>query len=279
MNSHRNAGSLPPRKTRRKRRFPLYLGISALVLFLSAGVLYAQEKLPVFGGEEAAQPDRPEKQQPADLTAQSDEENEKEKKKPDDQKKEESDKKDQAKQKEEPDVTVKKPEPEKEPAKKEPSPNSGNGPSEATVSAAASEPDKPAPPTASDSLSAFEKEVVDLVNQERAKKGLSPLKADSELSDVARVKSKDMRDNHYFSHNSPTYGSPFEMMKQFGIQYTAAGENIAAGQPTPEAVVKGWMDSDGHRANILNSQFTHIGVGYAKGGSYGHYWTQQFIAK
>jgi len=89
----------------------------------------------------------------------------------------------------------------------------------------------------------------------------------------------DMRDKNYFSHQSPTYGSPFSMMKNFGISYRTAGENIAAGQQTPQEVVTAWMNSPGHRANILNKSFTHIGVGYAKGGSYGHYWTQMFIGK
>ena len=125
-------------------------------------------------------------------------------------------------------------------------------------------------------LSAYEQEVVDLTNEERAKQGLEPLTADAELSKVARAKSQDMKDNNYFDHNSPTYGSPFDMMKQFGISYTAAGENIAQGQKTPEEVVEAWMNSEGHRANILNSKFTHIGVGYVESGNY---WTQQFITK
>ncbi|MDF2592072.1 MAG: sporulation protein, partial [Clostridia bacterium] len=77
-------------------------------------------------------------------------------------------------------------------------------------------------------------------------------------------------------HTSPTYGSPFDMMKQFGITYKTAGENIAMGQRTPEEVVKAWMNSPGHRANILKSSFTHIGVGYVANGSY---WTQMFIGK
>jgi uncharacterized protein YkwD len=85
-----------------------------------------------------------------------------------------------------------------------------------------------------------------------------------------------MRDNKYFSHTSPTYGSPFRMMKSFGITYRSAGENIARGQATPQAVVNAWMNSSGHRANILNSSFTHIGVGYAENG---RYWTQMFIGK
>ena len=99
---------------------------------------------------------------------------------------------------------------------------------------------------------------------------------DWELARVARYKSEDMRDQNYFSHNSPVYGSPFDMIKNFGISYKAAAENIAKGQTTPEQVVQSWMNSSGHRANILSTKYTHIGVGYAKEG---HIWTQQFISK
>ena len=98
----------------------------------------------------------------------------------------------------------------------------------------------------------------------------------TELSKVARTKSEDMKNKNYFDHNSPTYGSPFDMMKSFGISYTSAGENIAMGQKTPEQVVQAWMDSPGHRANIMNSSFTQIGVGYVASGNY---WTQMFIGK
>ncbi|WP_410902420.1 SafA/ExsA family spore coat assembly protein [Priestia filamentosa] len=122
----------------------------------------------------------------------------------------------------------------------------------------------------------YEEKVIALTNKERAKVGLPALKANWELSRVARYKAEDMRDNHYFDHNSPTYGSPFTMMKNFGIQYKSAGENIAAGQQTPEEVVAGWMNSPGHKANILNKDYNTIGVGYAKGGSYGTYWSQMF---
>ncbi|WP_077304427.1 CAP domain-containing protein [Terribacillus halophilus] len=129
---------------------------------------------------------------------------------------------------------------------------------------------------ATEGLSAFEQQVVELTNQEREKAGLSPLKADVELSKVARAKSQDMADNGYFDHNSPTYGSPFDMMKSFGISYQTAGENIAQGQKTPEEVVQAWMNSQGHRENILNPDYTNIGVGYVENGNY---WTQQFIGK
>ncbi|SFC79598.1 uncharacterized protein, YkwD family [Bacillus sp. OV322] len=135
---------------------------------------------------------------------------------------------------------------------------------------------KPASSSNSSSLSQYEKEVVDLTNAERTKQGLKPLAVDTELSKTARLKSQDMKDKKYFDHNSPTYGSPFDMMKKFGISYKYAGENIAMGQPTPKEVVTAWMNSEGHRANILNANFTHIGVGYV---SSGNYWTQQFIGK
>ena len=126
----------------------------------------------------------------------------------------------------------------------------------------------------SSSVSAYEAEVVRLVNVERAKNGLGALTLNAKLSDVARAKSQDMRDKGYFSHTSPTYGSPFDMMSKFGISYRTAGENIAMGYSTPQAVVTGWMNSSGHRANILNGSFTQIGVGYVASGNY---WTQMFI--
>ncbi len=124
------------------------------------------------------------------------------------------------------------------------------------------------------SVLAFENEVIRLVNEQRAKNGLKALTANWELCRVARYKSQDMADNHYFSHTSPTYGTPFQMIKAFGLTYRTAGENIAYGQRTPQAVVNAWMDSSGHRANILNASYTQIGVGYV---SSGHYWTQLFI--
>ena len=131
-------------------------------------------------------------------------------------------------------------------------------------------------PTTDASVSSYEKEVVRLVNEERAKRGLKALTHNWELSRVARYKSQDMKDLGYFSHTSPVYGSPFQMMKSFGITYRSAGENIARGQKSPQAVVNAWMNSSGHRANILNASFTEIGVGYV---SDGHYWTQMFIGK
>lgn len=132
------------------------------------------------------------------------------------------------------------------------------------------------PSTGYPGISAYEKEVVRLTNIERVNNGLPELTLDTKLSEVAWYKSRDMVDVGYFDHQSPTYGSPFDMMTQFGVSYTAAGENIAYGYPTPEAVVEGWMNSPGHRANILNEMFTHIGVGHV---SEGHYATQMFMRK
>ena len=126
------------------------------------------------------------------------------------------------------------------------------------------------------SVTNYEQEVVRLVNEIRAKNGLGSLTYDWELSRVARYKSQDMKDKNYFSHTSPTYGSPYQMMQQFGITYRTAGENIAKGYASPQAVVNAWMNSPGHRANILNASYTRIGVGYVASGNY---WTQMFISK
>jgi len=121
----------------------------------------------------------------------------------------------------------------------------------------------------------IEEQVVKLCNAERAKHGLKPLTLNWQVSRVARIKSEDMRDRGYFDHQSPTYGSPFDMLKKFNIAYATAGENIAKGQKTAQAVVTAWMNSEGHRKNILNPNFTEIGVGYVAGSS--AYWTQLFI--
>ena len=128
-------------------------------------------------------------------------------------------------------------------------------------------------PTLPESVTAYETEVVRLVNDVRKANGLKPLLQDWQLSRVARYKSQDMRDLGYFSHTSPTYGSPFNMMKSFGISYKTAVENIAKEYSTPKAVVDAWMNSSGHRANILNPSYTHIGVGFVASGNY---WTQMF---
>lgn len=122
-----------------------------------------------------------------------------------------------------------------------------------------------------------ENEVVRLVNIQRAKAGLPALKINWQLSRVARYKSADMANKGYFSHNSPTYGTPFQMMENFGLSFTAAGENIAYGQRTPAEVMDGWMNSPGHRSNIMSGSFSEIGVGLAKNSNGVCYWTQQFM--
>lgn len=129
-------------------------------------------------------------------------------------------------------------------------------------------------PQLGSNVASYEAEVVRLVNEVRKQNGLSPVRENWELSRVARYKSQDMKDKRYFSHTSPTYGTPFQMMRAFGLSYRSAGENIAMGYSTPQAVMNGWMNSSGHRANILNSSYTQIGVGYVASGNY---WTQMFI--
>lgn len=125
-------------------------------------------------------------------------------------------------------------------------------------------------------LSAFQNKVAQLVNQERAKEGLQPLVVKMDLTNVAQVKAEDMATNKYFSHTSPTHGSPFDMMKKFGINYSYAGENIAMGYTTPESVMEGWMNSPGHKKNILNPNFKEIGIGYTANGNY---WVQMFATR
>ena len=127
-----------------------------------------------------------------------------------------------------------------------------------------------------DATKDVETQVQALVNKERAKSGLQPLKMDWELQRTARIKACDMANKNYFSHDSPTYGSPFDMMEQFGIKYKTAGENIAQGQVTSSEVMKSWMNSEGHRKNIMSGDYTHIGVGFC---AKGNHWVQMFIGK
>lgn len=134
-------------------------------------------------------------------------------------------------------------------------------------------PERPSRPEGS-SVLAEESAVVSLVNEIRAQYGLSALTLDENLCRYARVKSQDMQQKGYFSHESPTYGSPFDMMRAFGISYSYAGENIAMGYSSAQSVVDAWMNSASHRANILSANFTSIGVGYVANGGY---WTQWFL--
>lgn len=132
--------------------------------------------------------------------------------------------------------------------------------------------------TTNSNLTADELEVFNLINEERTKNGLSALNIDNELQNVARVKAKDMVDNNYFAHNSPTYGTPFQMIKSFGITYKAAGENIA-GNSTNQGAVTAWMNSEGHRANILSNNYNYTGVAVVASPKYGKIYVQMFIGK
>ncbi|MCL2774652.1 MAG: SafA/ExsA family spore coat assembly protein [Oscillospiraceae bacterium] len=126
-------------------------------------------------------------------------------------------------------------------------------------------------------LATLEDEVIRLVNAERDKYGLPPLTKNWEVARVARIKAQDMIDRKYFSHNSPIYGSPFNMMENFGLKFSSAAENIAQGQKSAAEVMNSWMSSPGHRANILSRTVTQIGVGAAKAANGTMYWVQLFI--
>ena len=130
----------------------------------------------------------------------------------------------------------------------------------------------------SNGLTSDEQETLDLINAKRTEAGLSVLKIDSEVQNVARVKAQDMVDNNYFSHTSPTYGSPFDMMKSFGIKYKAAGENIA-GNSSNSGAVNAWMNSEGHKANILSNNYNYTGLGVVSSPKYGKIYVQMFIGK
>ena len=132
--------------------------------------------------------------------------------------------------------------------------------------------------TQTSSMNSDEKEVFDLINKQRTNNGLPALKNDSEVQRIARIKAQDMVDNNYFSHNSPTYGSPFDMMKNFKVSYKTAGENIAANSSNSSAVTA-WMNSSGHKANILNSSFNYTGIGVVSSPRYGKMYVQMFIGK
>lgn len=132
--------------------------------------------------------------------------------------------------------------------------------------------------TNSNGLTQDELETFNLINSKRTAAGLPALKIDAELQNVARAKAKDMVDKNYFSHNSPTYGSPFEMMKSFGISYKTAGENIA-GNSSNSGAVNAWMNSEGHKANILNSSYNYTGLAVVSSPKYGKIYVQMFIGK
>lgn len=127
-------------------------------------------------------------------------------------------------------------------------------------------------------MNSDEKEIFDLINKQRTNNGLSALKEDAEVQKVARIKAQDMVSNNYFAHESPTYGTPFQMLKNFNISYKTAGENIAANSSNSSAVTA-WMNSSGHKANILNSNFYYTGIGVVSSNKYGKIYVQMFIGK
>jgi uncharacterized YkwD family protein len=128
------------------------------------------------------------------------------------------------------------------------------------------------------SMTSDEQEVFNLINKQRTANGLSALKVDSEVQRVAKIKAQDMVNKSYFSHNSPTYGSPFEMLQSFKVSYKTAGENIA-GNTSNSGAVNAWMNSSGHKANILNSSFNYTGIGVVNSPKYGKIYVQMFIGK
>ena len=148
--------------------------------------------------------------------------------------------------------------------------NSGTGGSSSSGNTSSS--------TETSNMNSDEKEVFDLINKQRTNNGLAALKNDSEVQRVARIKAQDMVDNNYFSHTSPTYGSPFDMLKSFKISYKTAGENIS-GNSSNSSAVTAWMNSSGHKANILNSNFNYTGIGVVSSPKYGKMYVQLFIGK
>jgi uncharacterized protein YkwD len=131
-------------------------------------------------------------------------------------------------------------------------------------------------PLTSDGLARTASEVIALTNAERAAAGLRPLGVDERLTAAAQAHSADMVTRGFYSHTSPDGSQPWDRARAAGATHRGIGENIACGQRSPAEVVEGWMNSPGHRANILKPDFTQIGIGYAGGGQAGSYWTQLF---
>lgn len=136
----------------------------------------------------------------------------------------------------------------------------------------------PSPVPSEVQLTADQQHMLDLINQERSKVGVASCKIDPQLQKMAQVKSDEMVAKKYFSHTSPTYGSPFEMMKTFGISYTSAAENIA-GNSSVDAAHEALMNSPGHKENILKSSFNYIGIGITPSPTYGKMFAQEFIGR
>lgn len=160
-----------------------------------------------------------------------------------------------------------------------PTPEPTTPPTSEPPTTTAPPPQPPAPPQPSPPGSAneaYELQVVDLVNAERAEAGCAPMTVDSRLVAAARAHSADMAARDYFDHTTPEGVTFDQRIRQAGFSFSAAAENIAYGYRDPESVMRGWMNSDGHRRNILNCRLTHIGVGLAYGPNNRPYWTQDF---
>lgn len=125
-------------------------------------------------------------------------------------------------------------------------------------------------------INQMRKEIFDLTNKERMKVGLSLFKEEELFSEVAQIKSKDMSDSDYYGHISPTYGATFNIMESMGINYRYAAENIGKGQTSAIEVVAEWMESEGHRENILSEEFEYLGVGIAENSAGDLIFTQTF---
>lgn len=125
-------------------------------------------------------------------------------------------------------------------------------------------------------LSEEETRTLDLINEYRKQNGLKELKPFSEIQDVAKIKAEDLVNNEYFSHNSPILGTPFQMLKNNGVTYKIAGENLA-GSTTPEKAVEAWINSPSHRDNILEDRFEYTGIYVIESPVYGRIFVQLFI--
>lgn len=125
----------------------------------------------------------------------------------------------------------------------------------------------------------WEKKILELVNKERAVKGLSPFMQDKKLTQIAIIKVKDMLKRNYFEHNSPFYGNPWDLATLFDYEYSSYGENLARNFESPETTVKAWMASPKHRDNILKEVYTHMGIGIEQSKNGKYYVVQHFSSK
>lgn len=132
--------------------------------------------------------------------------------------------------------------------------------------------------TSADGLGKEERNMLDIINAQRKNAGVKALEIDAALQKVAQIKAKDLADNDYFDHKSPTYGSPFDLMRRSGIAFKSAGENLS-GNESVKAAVSAWMDNNNHSANILNANYKYVGIGMADDEKYGKVYVAEFIEK